>query len=273
VGTLVVAIVLLGAGVRVARRIGATLGRVLVRRFQVEAGAAEAISTLCFYGLFVAFAVSALRIVHFPMTAFTVVGGALAIGVGFGSQNIVNNFISGLILMLERPIRPGDFVEVEGTHGIVERIGARSTRIQASNNTHMIVPNSFFLENHVVNYTLSDDTLRTEVRVGVAYGSPVRDVERLLLESVSGVAGVLDTRPPDVIFADFGNDALVFDLVFWVHARTNTERRRIESAARFRIDELFRAHGIVIAFPQRDVHFDFGRPLELRMVRDGESST
>src|SRR5690606_18317118 len=108
-----------------------------------------------------------LRMANVPLTVFTVVGGALAIGVGFGSQNIINNFVSGLILLLERPIRAGDFIEIGGTIGTVEKIGARSTLLLTPSNMHLIVPNSFFLEKEVLNWTLSDNVVRTEITLGV----------------------------------------------------------------------------------------------------------
>jgi len=269
VGTLVVAALLLVVGYQVSRRVSRALGRSLQRRFQVDPGPATAVETLGFYALFVAFAVTALRLVNFPLTAFTLVGGALAIGVGFGSQNIMNNFISGLILMLERPIRPGDLVQVEGTHGTIERIGARSTRIRASDNTHIIVPNSFFLENNVVNFTLSDDVLRTKVTVGIVYGSPTREAARLIRQALDEHEGVLESYEPQIMFSDFGDNALVFDAFFWVRARSILGRRRIESDVRFRIDDLFREAGIVIAFPQRDVHLDSARPIDVRVLREG----
>ncbi|OGU01614.1 MAG: hypothetical protein A2W29_11095 [Gemmatimonadetes bacterium RBG_16_66_8] len=269
VGTVVVAVILLFVGHRVSRQLSRAIGGVLVRRFRIETGPAAAIQTLAFYVLFVAFGVTALRVVHFPLTAFTILGGALAIGLGFGSQNIMNNFISGLILMLERPIRPGDLVQVEGTHGVVEEIGARSTRILASNNTHIIVPNSFFLENNVVNFTLSDDVLRTQVNVGVVYGSPTREAARLIRQALDENEGVLRSPAPEILFTEFGDNALLFEALFWVRARRILQRRRIESEVRFRIDDLFRAAGIVIAFPQRDVHVDSVKPIEVRVVSGG----
>jgi small-conductance mechanosensitive channel len=266
VGTLLVAVALVAIGYRLSRIASGILKRVLRRRLHVDAGAADAIETIAFYALFASVAVTALRFVHFPLTVFTVVGGALAIGVGFGSQNVMSNFISGLILMLERPVRPGDLIEVDDTYGHVEHIGARSTRIRASNNTQIIVPNSFFLQSNVVNFTLSDDVQRSQVNVGVAYGSPTREVARLILNVLTEHPAVLATPEPRVIFADFGGDALVFEAYFWQRTRFILDRRGVESDVRFRIDEVFREAGIVIAFPQRDVHLDAASPLEVRVV-------
>jgi small-conductance mechanosensitive channel len=266
VGTLVLALLLLVIGILVSRFASRSLGRFVVRRFRLAAGPAAALETLGFYLLAVAFTISALQLVKFPLTAFTIVGGALAIGVGFGSQNVMSNFISGLILMIERPVRPGDLVLIEGTYGQVERIGPRSTRIRNTDATHMVVPNSFFLENNLINWTLSDDLLRSHLSVGVIYGSPTRQVDELIRLALAEHPRVLETPGSDVIFSEFGDNSLVFDVYYWIRARTPMDRRRVASDLRFRIDDLFREAGIVIAFPQRDVHLDSARPIEVRLL-------
>jgi potassium efflux system protein len=266
VGALVLAIALIAAGYLLSQWVSRALRRVLTSRLSVEAGAAAAIEALAFYALFAAAVVTGLRLVHFPLTAFTIAGGALAIGVGFGSQNVMNNFISGLILMLERPVRTGDLVEVEGTYGHVVQIGPRSTRIRATDNTDIIVPNSFFLESNVVNFTLSDDVLRSQVNVGVVYGSPTREVARILRQVLDEHPAVLKSPEPRIVFADFGDNALLFEAYFWQRARAILDRRTVESEVRYRIDDRFRDARIVIAFPQRDVHLDSMRPLDVRVV-------
>ncbi len=269
VGSLVLAVVLLALGSWISRRAARSVRSVAERRFKLDPGAANALQTLSFYLLIVGFGLLALRAIHFPLTAFTVLGGALAIGVGFGSQNVMNNFISGLILMLERPVRAHDVVEIDGNHGTIERIGARSTQIRATDGRHIVVPNSFFLESNVVNWTLSDDLIRTRVAVGVAYGSPTRLVEELIERVVREESEILDEPKPILLFGDFGDNALVFEVYFWVTARGPMALRRVESRVRFRIDDFFRENDIVIAFPQRDVHFDSAHPIEVR-VRQGE---
>ena len=127
VAAVVLAVLLLGLGYAVSRVISRLLAHVLAARVSLEPGAAIATETLSFYGLFITFGLISLNLVNFPLTVFTLAGGAVAIGVGFGSQNVMNNFISGLILMLERPVRAHDVVEVDGNHGTIEKIGARST--------------------------------------------------------------------------------------------------------------------------------------------------
>ena len=200
--------------------------------------------------------VTTLDVMNVPLTAFAFLSGAVAIGVGFGAQNIINNFISGWILMWERPIRIGDFLEVDGARGSVETINTRSTRIRRVDGVHMLIPNSKLLENTVVNWTLIDNLTRTSVRVGVAYGSDCKLVARLIEQATQQQEDILTEPKPVVIFDDFGDNALMFETFFWVNATKERDLRVIRSQVRFTIDELFAEHDIVIAFPQRDVHLD-----------------
>jgi small-conductance mechanosensitive channel len=200
--------------------------------------------------------ITLLDLLQVPLTAFAFVSGAIAIGVGFGAQNIINNFISGWILMWERPIRIHDYIEIGTTTGTVEQINTRSTRIRRIDGVHMLIPNSKLLEETVINWTLVDNLLRCIVRVGVAYGSNVELVANLLGEVAS--AHPLVKREPghQVIFEDFGDSALIFDLYFWVDSVGEKSARQIRSDLRFRIDKCFQENDIVIAFPQRDVHIN-----------------
>ncbi|EED36125.1 MscS Mechanosensitive ion channel [Luminiphilus syltensis NOR5-1B] len=197
-----------------------------------------------------------LDLLQVPLGAFAFVSGAVAIGVGFGAQNIINNFISGWILMWERPIKIGDFLEMENVRGTVEAINTRSTRIRRVDGVHLLVPNSFFLENTVTNWTLIDEIVRTSVVVGVAYGSDVQLVKRLLEQSVDEHADVLKVPERHVFFDEFGDNSLVFEVNFWIRSASERGLRVIRSELRFKIDEMFREHDISISFPQRDVHLD-----------------
>lgn len=200
--------------------------------------------------------ITTLDFINVPLTAFAFVSGAVAIGVGFGAQNIINNFISGWILMWERPIRINDFIEVGDTTGTIEEINTRSTRIRRVDGVHLLVPNSKLLEEMVVNWTLVDNLLRCIIRVGVAYGSDVELVRRLLMEASQSHSDVLTDPAPVVFFADFGDSALNFDVYFWVNTGGERGARLIRSDVRFTIDRLFRENGVVIAFPQQDVHLN-----------------
>lgn len=266
VGKVILGILLGALGLFFSRRLSRTLGRRVLPKFGVEAGPAAALESLAFYALLLVSALMALRFVNVPLTIFTFLGGAVAIGVGFGSQNIVNNFISGLILLTERPIRVGDIVEVGELAGTVKAIGMRSTRVITGANLEIILPNSSLLENNVVNWTLSDSTVRCCVPVGVAYGSPTRDVQKWLRHAADHHGLVLNKPDPFVWFVGFGESSLDFELHFFIMMRSLAERKTIESDIRHMIDGLLKEAGIVIAFPQRDIHLDTSQPLEVRMV-------
>jgi len=158
----------------------------------------------------------------------------------------------------------GDTIQLDAWTGTVTQIGARSTKITNGANHEIIVPNSKLLETSVVNWTLSDDTVGCTVTLGAAYGSPTREVQRLLLLAAQEHPQVLQEPPPEVMFQDFGSDALLFELRFWVNLR-ETRKSEVESDLRFRIDELMADRGIVLAFPQRDVHLNVLRPIEVRL--------
>jgi small-conductance mechanosensitive channel len=200
--------------------------------------------------------VTTLDFINVPITAFAFLSGAIAIGFGFGAQNIINNFISGWILMWERPIRIGDFLEVEEAKGIVEKINTRSTRIRRVDGVHLLIPNSKLLENTVVNWTLVDKLVRTSVKVGVAYGSPARTVAALIMQAAEEQIDILKDPKPLVTFEDFGDNALIFEVTYWIQSIIEGGLRVTRSNIRFRLDELFEEHNIVIAYPQRDVHID-----------------
>ncbi|GAA6206047.1 mechanosensitive ion channel domain-containing protein [Thalassotalea sp. SU-HH00458] len=200
--------------------------------------------------------ITTLDLINVPIAAFAFLSGAIAIGFGFGAQNIINNFISGWILMWEQPIRIGDFLEVENAKGVVEEINTRSTRIRRVDGVHLLIPNSKLLENTVVNWTLKDSLVRTSVRVGVAYGSKAKLVADLILEATLAQNEVLTDPKPVVSFEDFGDNALIFEVNFWINSKVEGGLRVTRSNIRFTLDELFEQHQVVVAFPQRDVHLD-----------------
>ncbi|MCB0391712.1 MAG: mechanosensitive ion channel, partial [Bdellovibrionales bacterium] len=259
-GEVITGILLFIMGYFICRSLSKEFEQRVLSRLDIDASLKHTLKTMMFYSLLVILTLFVLRLLNIPITIFAVLGSALAIGVGFGSQNIVNNFISGLILMIERPVRVGDIIETDGLKGSVENIGARSTIIKSMDNTHYVVPNSSFLEKNVLNWTLSDDVVRTKVNVGVAYGSPVRKVEELLKKSVSNNERILKYPEPLVLFADFGDNSLNFEIYFWTKVINVMQLRMLESYVRFQIDELFNENNIVIAFPQRDIHLDTSSP-------------
>ncbi len=269
---IVAALLILVLGAALSRRATRILRRQALERFKLEANVAAVIEKLTYYFLLIFVVLFALQTVNIPLTVFTFFGGALAIGVGFGAQNLINNFISGLILLAERPIKLGDVVEVDGERGRIVNIGARCSTLHLFSGVDILVPNSAFLEKNVVNWTLSDPVVRFSVTVGVAYGSPTREVSQLIMKSVEEHGKILKNPEPLVLFSDFGDNAFIFDVYFWLMMTTMMDARAVCSDVRFRIDKLFREAGITIAFPQRDIHVDTLRPLDVRLIKDVEKS-
>ena len=247
---LMLAVLCFVVGYFLARRLSRAIHRYLLPHLEAGPATAVLIRTVSFYTLLLFFTLFALVLANVPIAIFTLVGGALAIGVGFGSQNIVSNFASGIILIIERTMKPGDIIEVEGRVGTVERIGGRSTIVRTGANAQLVVPNSLLLEKPVLNHTLSDDLLRCEIAASVVYGSNIDVVTRCLLQAASEQAAVEKEPAASVFLSRFGEGSIDFDLAFWLHLRGAGERRRIESELRLRTLALFTEAGIVLAPPR-----------------------
>ncbi|MBU1233261.1 MAG: mechanosensitive ion channel [Proteobacteria bacterium] len=265
---LVIALFILVVGMWLARWFTHSVIRRILVKTRLDNSAVAAIDKMLYSFALLVFLVFALRFVNIPLTVFTFLGGAVAIGVGFGAQNLLNNFISGFILLAERPVKINDLIEVESNFGIIENIGMRCTRVRTPGNVHILVPNSSFLEKNIVNWTLSDQEIRAEVTLGVACNSDPHEVARLMLKAVYEHKKVLKTPEPIALFDEMNECALHFVVYFWVSMKSLQllERRIIESDIRFRIVELFSKAGIEMANPQCDVHLDTSKPLELRVV-------
>ncbi len=262
VGKVSIALLVLILGLTAVGRASKMVSRKLLRKLPItDASRANIERTLHYFFIFFVF-LFALRVVNIPLTIFTFLGGTLAIAVGFGAQNILNNFISGLILMVERPVRVGDLIEVEGTAGVVQEIGARSTRILMGTGIHVVVPNSFLLENSVTNWTLADQQVRTSVTVGVAYGSDTKLVTSLMEKAAFGEERVEKTPAPIITFDDFADSSLNFTVHFWLKVLRPMDRKIVESQVRYSIDHLFRQNDVTIPFPQRDLNFHAPVPFQ-----------
>lgn len=231
------------------------LGRIYARR-SIEPGVQYALNRLVHYVILGVGAFVALDNLGISITALAGLGAILAVGIGFGLQNITQNFVSGLILLLERPVKKGDFVEVGEVRGTVREIHARATLITTLDNVDVLVPNGDLITQQVVNQTFDDRRVRTRVEVGVAYGSDtelVRDVlERVAMEHPE----VLEEPAPKVWFSAFGESSLNFTLLVWVPEAL--VQGQTASDLRFAIDRAFRENGIEIPFPQRDLHLRSG---------------
>lgn len=228
------------------------LRQIVLPHLPLNRGVPYAVSRITYYVLLLLVCLMALSAAQIELNKFTVLTGAVGVGLGFGLQNIVNNFVSGLILLVERPIQLGDTVDVGGLVGTVRRIGARSCTVLTFQGAEVIVPNSNLLSNQVINWTLSSQWRRVDVPVPVAYGT---DPDRLI-ELLEGVAksypGVLLERPPTAFFMGFGENALNFELRFWC-ARQDTWFQ-LQSDMTVAVAKALREAGIEVPFPQRDLH-------------------
>jgi small-conductance mechanosensitive channel len=232
----------------------------LCQRRGVDEGVQYALKRLLHYAVVAVGAFLALDNLGISVTALAGVGAILAVGIGFGLQNIAQNFVSGLILLLERPVKKGDFVVVGETAGTVREIRGRATVVTTVDNVDIVVPNGQFIVEQVTNQTFVDRRVRVRVEVGVAYGSDTARVREVLLEAARAHAEVLPEPAPVVAFTDFGDSALEFAVIFWVP--DPLVRPRIASDLRFEIDAAFRREGIEIPFPQRDLHLRSGWPAQ-----------
>lgn len=236
----------------VTRVIQRVLSDRVLPQTQLEPGIQHSVAAGFGYVGMVLAATLGITALGIDLSNLAIIAGALSVGIGFGLQNIVNNFVSGLILLIERPIKVGDWVVVGGNEGMVRRISVRATEIQTFQRASVIVPNAEFLSNALTNWTHKDRNGRIEIAVGVAYGSDIKKVEEILLRIANAHEEVMALPEPFVIFMNFGNSSLDFELRCYTE---NVVRRlRIASALRFSIDAAFREEGIEIPFPQHVVH-------------------
>jgi potassium-dependent mechanosensitive channel len=218
----------------------------------VASGLQETLGILLRYALTFIGAVVLLQGYGVDLRSLAIAVSVLGVGIGFGLQNIANNFVSGLLINLERPIRPGDYVNVGVFEGSVVRVGGRSTTIRTIDGVLILIPNAKFLETEVVNWNLGDPRSRIHVPVGVAYGSDPARVRRALLEAARSHPEVEPDPRPQVQMRGFGRSALDFELLVWT--RDPRDKNRLASDLYFRIAESLRQHGIEIPFPQLDLH-------------------
>jgi potassium efflux system protein len=225
----------------------------VLSRGQMDTGARLSIVRLVHYALILVGFLIALSSLGFDLKSITIIGGALGVGIGFGMQAIVNNFVSGLILLFERPIKVGDVIQLgDGQQGRVTNLGLRATTVQTFDRAEIVVPNGDLISSQVTNWTLGDRSMRLIIPVGVAYGSDVETVMRVLMAVATENAAVLKDPQPMVLFLNFGDSSLDFQLRVWI--TDFGDRRIVQSALIREIDRRFRIEKIEIPFPQRDLH-------------------
>ena len=255
---LAIALLVLVIGLGMARRVSIRVGERVLPRLKVDVSASNAIQSIVYYSILVIAVLLSLQIAQVPLTALAFFGGAIALGFGFGSQNVINNFISGLILLIERPIRIGDLVTINGEQGVIAAIGARATKLESYMGSTFVVPNSIILENSVTNWNMPTASVKSIIGVGAAYGSDTSKVREILEGVIKGHPTVSESAENKVMFVNFGDSSLDFEIHCRIHPKNVLEAKSFESDIRFQIDKEFRKHGIEIPFPQRDVHVKSG---------------
>lgn len=269
-GSIILALVLFIITYLIAARFSRRVQRVLVSREVMGENQARTLRNWAMLLVGFLLALATLAWLSIPLTVFAFLAGALAIGIGFGTQTMIKNFISGIILLVERKVRVGDIVEVDGTLGIVSEINTRSSIVRGFNGIENLIPNSLFLENRIVNWTLDTRFIRRELKVGVAYGSPVQDVIKILNEVADRHGLALKDPPPFAVFSDFGDSSLDFVLYFWIELNDRTNTLVVESDLRIMIEKRFSELGIGVPFPQRDIHLGTAEPIQVEIGRKSQ---
>ena len=264
-GKVLMAVLILTIGIWLSRLFSRLMQPIIIRRFHIEPNEANLIRRWFHAFMVLCIVMFSLVSVKIPLTVFAFAGGALAIGLGFGMQTLLKNFVSGLILLFERPFRVGDVLEVSRQRGMVTEIGLRSSVLALWDGTETLIPNSYLLENAVSNWTYSSRNVRFTIAVGVAYGSDTRRAIQLLTE-VAERHGVVEKEPkPQAYLTEFGDNALLLELRFWVDV-IKSNAALVSSDLRQMIAGAFAENNIVIAFPQRDLHVDAARPIPVEIV-------
>jgi len=268
--SVMIAVVVAAVTFVAARNLPGVLEITLLRYLPLDAGARYAFSAICRYAITTIGVIVTFNYIGVNWASLKWLVAALSVGLGFGLQEIVANFVSGLIILFERPIRVGDLVTVDNVDGVVSKIRIRATTITNWDRKEYIVPNKEFVTGRLLNWTLSNPINRVVIAVGVAYGSDTEKTRALLLKVAHGNPSVLEDPAPIAAFEGFGDNALNFVLRCYLPNFDNWVLNKTE--LHMAIDREFRNAGITIAFPQRDIHFDTGRPLQIRITSDKQGS-
>jgi len=229
-------------------------------RTRLDIGARASFINIVIYTFWILAIYTGINILGINLSSLAFVAGALGVGIGFGLQNIVNNFVSGIILLFDKSLQVGDMVQLGEDWGTISRINIRTTIVQTFDNASLIIPNSQILSDRVMNWSFKDPKVRRQVDVGVAYGSDVQKVRTILLNIVQNMPEIINDPAPRVDFMDFGDSALIFRVRFWIFSPDYWLTAPTE--LRFKIDAEFKKNNIEIAFPQQDIHIRSASGLE-----------
>lgn len=233
------------------------LVRQVLKKTQIAQGTKESIGTIVKYVIILGGFFSILQTQGIDLSAFGVLAGAIGVGIGFGLQNITNNFISGLIILFEQPIKVGDRIEVGDVSGDVVQINARATTVVTNDNISVIVPNSQFIDSQVINWSHNEHRIRFNFPVGVSYKEDPAKIKKILIDVAKANVGILQQPEPDVLFDSYGDNSLNFNLRVWTSDYVN-KPKVLKSQLYYAIFERFTAEKVEIPFPQRDIHLRSG---------------
>lgn len=255
-GMMLIAVAILVTGGLLSAAFSRWLRMRVSKRFALDANTGAIVQKFTHILLLGVICLVALAIVKIPLTIFALLGGGAAIAVGFGTQQLMNNLISGIILLFERPVRIGDIIDVENCSGIVTSIGTRCCQLRRGDGVEILIPNSVILQSKVVNWTLSDSHARQEFTIAITQGEPVKKAMDLIYKIVSANPNVLSRRGIDVLFQDFAKDALVIRVLYWIDKTNPLSANKVPSELRLAIYEAIQNEGILLATTQKDPHLD-----------------
>ncbi len=268
IGSILLLLILFASVIIIERIVQKQLIRRFLSRTKLQSSLQFGLSRIIGYTLIAVGFYVAFQLVGVDLSSLAIIAVSLGVGVGFGLQNIINNFVSGIIILAERPISIGDRIEVAGVAGRVTKMQLRSTTVVTNDNITMIVPNADFISNTVTNWSHGDPKVRIRVPVGVAYGSDLKLLQQLLLEAAGEHPKALRDPSPVVLFTEFGDSSLNFELGVWTQEMTATPVH-FTSEMNFIIEQKLRENDIEIPFPQRDLHVRSGLPAAAEASSEG----
>jgi small-conductance mechanosensitive channel len=240
-----------------SKRLSNLLVSRILSRYIKDPGIEASIGTIFRYSLIVIGFITIFQTVGFDLSTLSLLAGALGVGIGFGLQNITNNFISGIIILFERPIKVGDRIEVGDINGDVQSISMRSTTVVTNDNISVIVPNSEFINSRVINWSHNDSIVRFKIPIGVSYNEDPQKVRQVVIDAADSISGILKEPKPDLWFDAYGDSSLNFNLIIWTSEYTQRPNN-LKSQVYYEVFKRFSENNIEIPFPQRDLHVRSG---------------
>jgi len=255
ISNVIISLLLLIIGIRLAKYLSTIIRKKMLRFFHLDVNASSAIEKFIYYLLIALIILTALDISNIPLSGLTFIGGAIALGVGLGSQNMVNNFLSGIIIMIESPLSVGDVIEIEGKVAVVVNIGARCVHLKTYDNIDLLVPNSKIIENNITNWTLEDNVIRITSSYYIDGDSSLQQAKELMSQAITENNNIIQDYGSTVCLDKFDPYGIKFDVYFFISTDNVIDRKRILNDLNMRIHELFKKNGIKLSY-YKDIYGD-----------------